>query len=93
MIEKKILSLAASITKLIIINLFLLQTSPLCNRKKIPTNEKGILSLMYHRFDENKYPSTNIKMDVFKKQIEIIKKIILNFLIQKFREEFYKVKN
>ena len=29
---------------------------------------------MYHRFDENKYPSTNIEMNVFKKQIEIIKK-------------------
>ena len=29
---------------------------------------------MYHRFNENKYPSTNIKMEIFKKQIEIIKK-------------------
>ena len=28
---------------------------------------------MYHRFNENKYPSTNIKMDIFKKHIEIIK--------------------
>ena len=28
---------------------------------------------MYHRFNENKYPSTNIQMDIFKKQIEIIK--------------------
>ena len=27
---------------------------------------------MYHRFDEHKYPSTNIQMDIFKKQIEII---------------------
>mgnify|MGYP003351858642 CR=1 FL=1 len=22
---------------------------------------------MYHRFNENKYPSTNIRMDIFKK--------------------------
>ena len=29
--------------------------------KKYNHKEKGILSLMYHRFDENKYPSTNIK--------------------------------
>ncbi len=29
---------------------------------------------MYHRFDENKYPSTNIKMSIFKKHIEIINK-------------------
>ena len=28
---------------------------------------------MYHRFNESKYPSTNIQMDVFKKHIQIIK--------------------
>ena len=27
---------------------------------------------MYHRFNENKYPSTNIQMEIFKKQIQII---------------------
>ena len=27
---------------------------------------------MYHRFNENKYPSTNIRMEVFEKQINII---------------------
>ena len=36
-------------------------------------DELGTLSLMYHRFDENKYPSTNIKMDIFKNHIQIIK--------------------
>ena len=36
-------------------------------------DDKGILSLMYHRFDENKYPSTNIQMDIFKKQMKIIR--------------------
>ena len=39
----------------------------------------GILSLMYHRFDENKYPSTNITMDIFKQQIEIIRNLKYNF--------------
>jgi len=34
---------------------------------------------MYHRFDENKYPSTNIQMDVFKEQIEIIKNLKYTF--------------
>ena len=29
---------------------------------------------MYHRFNENKYPSTNIQIEIFKKQIDIIKK-------------------
>ena len=32
----------------------------------------GIISLMYHRFNESKYPSTNIQLDVFEKQLEII---------------------
>ena len=28
---------------------------------------------MYHRFNENKYPSTNVRMEIFEKQIQIIK--------------------
>ena len=35
--------------------------------------EKGIVTLMYHRFEENKYPTTNIRVHDFKKQIELIK--------------------
>ena len=35
--------------------------------------EKGIVTLMYHRFEENKYPTTNMKVNDFKKQIELIK--------------------
>ena len=46
---------------------------------KYYSNDKGILSLMYHRFDENKYPSTNITMNIFKKQINIIKNLKYNF--------------
>jgi len=46
---------------------------------KYYSNDKGILSLMYHRFDENKYPSTNIQMDVFKQQIKIIRNLKYNF--------------
>ena len=30
--------------------------------------------MIYHRFDESKYPSTNVQMDIFKKQINIINK-------------------
>ncbi|MBT3693422.1 MAG: polysaccharide deacetylase, partial [Candidatus Pelagibacter sp.] len=40
---------------------------------KYYSNDMGILSLIYHRFDESKYPSTNIQMSVFKDQINIIK--------------------
>jgi peptidoglycan/xylan/chitin deacetylase (PgdA/CDA1 family) len=35
---------------------------------------------MYHRFEENKYPSTNIKISDFKKQIEIIQKNNIKFI-------------
>ena len=34
---------------------------------------------MYHRFEENKYPSTNIKLEIFKKHIDLIKNNNLNF--------------
>ena len=43
------------------------------NNIKYYSKDLGTLSLMYHRFNENKYPSTNIQMDIFKKQINIIK--------------------
>ena len=40
---------------------------------------------MYHRFNESKYPSTNIQMDIFKKHIQIIKESGFDFY---YREEF-----
>ena len=40
----------------------------------------GLISIMYHRFDESKYPSTNIQMNVFLKQLEIIEKEGLKFI-------------
>ena len=50
------------------------------NNIKQYSNDEGILSIMYHRFNETKYPSTNIEMTVFKKQIEIIKNSSYSFL-------------
>ena len=35
---------------------------------------------MYHRFNENKYPSTNIEMDIFRKQLEIIENEGIKFV-------------
>ena len=43
------------------------------NDSKYYSGEAGTLSLMYHRFNENKYPSTNVRMEIFEKQIQIIK--------------------
>ncbi len=49
---------------------------------------------MYHRFNENKYPSTNINMDVFIKQIEEINKAEINFINpEDFKNNFNKYKN
>ena len=35
---------------------------------------------MYHRFNESKYPSTNIQLDVFKEQLDIIEKEGIKFI-------------
>ncbi len=44
---------------------------------------------MYHRFNEFKYPSTNISMDVFKKHVELILDANLSFYHpKKFENEF-----
>ena len=48
---------------------------------------------MYHRFEENKYPSTNIRIDVFKKHLEIIKNSKFEFYHPKdFENDFEKPK-
>ena len=50
----------------------------------------GTLAIMYHRFNEHKYPSTNIQMDIFKKQIKIIEYSNYKFYDPgKFQNEFY----
>ena len=79
MILNKILSFAASIIKLFIIILFSTNSNAVENNSKYFSNDFGTLSLIYHRFDENKYPSTNIQIEIFKKQIDIIKKNNFNF--------------
>ena len=35
---------------------------------------------MYHRFNESKYPSTNIDLEIFEKQLEIIQKEEMKFI-------------
>jgi len=43
-------------------------------------DDYGIITLMYHRFEENKYPSTNIKINDFKIQLNLIKKAGFDFV-------------
>ena len=48
---------------------------------------------MYHRFNENKYPSTNIQMDIFKEHIRIIRNSDFKFHNPKmFGEQFNTIK-
>ncbi len=54
------------------------------DNNKYFSNDKGTLSLMYHRFNENKYPSTNIRMNIFKEQIQMIKSLDYDFYNPKY---------
>ncbi len=53
----------------------------------------GILSIMYHRFEENKYPSTNIKLEDFKSQINLIEKYKYEFISHNQFESLINEKN
>jgi len=52
--------------------------------------QKGIVTLMYHRFEENKYPSTNIKIEIFKDHLKEINKSNIEFINFKNFEEVIK---
>jgi len=80
MIIKNIFLFVASIISIFIfIIIFTLNSKSDNNNIKYYSKDEGVLSLMYHRFNEPKYPSTNIKMDIFENQIEIIKNSGFNF--------------
>tara|TARA_B100000579_G_scaffold410818_1_gene401091 strand:- start:858 stop:1847 length:990 start_codon:yes stop_codon:yes gene_type:complete len=64
------------------------------NNIKYYSKDYGTLAIMYHRFEENKYPSTNVKMEIFKKQIGIIKKNNQEFInLSEFDKNFENPKN
>ena len=78
---KRIFFPVASIINIFIIFILLtLNVKSDENKIKSYANDKGILSIMYHRFNENKYPSTNIKMDAFNEHIKIIKENGIKFI-------------
>ena len=60
---------------------------------KYYSKDEGVLSIMYHRFEENKYPSTNIRIDMFRKHLDIIKNSKFEFYHPKdFENNFDKPK-
>ena len=88
---KNIFLFVASIIKLFIIFILLIINSKAeDNNIKQFSRDEGVLSIMYHRFDENKYPSTNIKMDIFLEHIKLIKKLNYDFIHpREFQDNFY----
>ncbi len=59
------------------------------NNIKQYSEDEGVLSIMYHRFNENKYPSTNIRMEIFLKQIQIINNLNYEFIHpNEFKKKF-----
>ena len=49
--------------------------------------KEGIITLMYHRFEENKYPSTNIRNEIFSEHIKEINNSGIKFVsFEKFEE-------
>ncbi len=57
------------------------------NSSEEKIDDFGIISLMYHRFEENKYPSTNIRIDDFKEHIKIIEDNNIKFINPKNFED------
>ena len=94
MIIKKISSFVASITNLVIIlTIFAFSSDAQGNNIKKFSSDEGVLSIMYHRFNESKYPSTNISMDFFIRHIGLIRGSNFNFYHpKKFLEEFNNTK-
>ena len=78
---KNIFLLAASIIRIFII-FFLLSINSNAEENNIKqySGDEGVLSIMYHRFNENKYPSTNIRMNVFLEHIKLIKELNYEFI-------------
>ena len=82
MIVKKTFLFAASITSLFIfifIFICVINSNAVESNIKGYSKDEGVLSIMYHRFNETKYPSTNIQMDVFKEHVKLIKTSMKNF--------------
>ena len=79
------------IKKLFIISLLIItltsQNNSFSNTTNVDIDDFGIISLMYHRFEENKYPSTNIKIIDFKEHIKIIEQNSIKFINPKNFEE------
>ena len=84
------------IKKLFIILTVLIYILPLSKLYSSDATDQdfGVIAIMYHRFEENKYPSTNIKIADFKKHLDLIKNEGIKFINpQNFIQELKNNKN
>jgi len=56
----------------LLIILFVLSSKSFAEAVDNLNTKVGVIALMYHRFEENKYPSTNIRNKIFMEQLEEI---------------------
>ena len=56
--------------------------------EELKVDDFGIIGLMYHRFEENKYPSTNIRMKDFEEHLNLIKENNIQF-VNPYKFDFY----
>jgi len=69
--------------------LFSINSNAEDNNSKQYSKDEGVVSIMYHRFNESKYPSTNIQIDIFKEHLKLIKDSKFNFVHPKdFEKNF-----
>ncbi|MDA8618860.1 polysaccharide deacetylase family protein [Candidatus Pelagibacter bacterium] len=71
----------------IVITIFIFQNNLFSKNLVSSIEDFGIISLMYHRFEENKYPSTNIRLKDFEEHIRIIEENRISFVNPKNFEE------
>jgi len=82
------------IKKSLIIFLFLLPALGAPSSAASNIEDNGVIVLMYHRFEENKYPSTNVKIADFIKQIDLINKNGFSFInANNFEHNLVKLKS
>ena len=78
------MSVLQSIDKKFIITVLILLLLPISKSFALDTSnlnaKNGVISLMYHRFEENKYPSTNIKNAIFIEHLKEIKNSGIQFI-------------
>jgi len=85
------ISVLQSIDKKFIISVLILLLLSISKSLGINLNEfnpdKGVIALMYHRFNENKYPSTNIRNEIFSEHLDEINNSKFEFItFDKFNE-------